>query len=191
MKQVLIVVDVQNDFVEGGSLACEGGKKVAADVREFILENRDDYTSIISTQDWHKENHDNGGHISDEPDFVDSWPAHCIANTDGAKLAEPLQNSDFNYQVKKGHGIPAYSGFEGHDLEVDKSLLDILKDEEIELVDIVGIATDHCVLQTALDALEAGFKVRIYKNMTAYVDRNRAELALANLQSQEVEVLEA
>ena len=189
MKTALIVVDVQNDFVEGGSLACEGGLEVARKVKDFIQAHKSEYELIISTQDWHIANHPNGGHISDEPDFVDSWPPHCIADTPGANFTAPLVAEDYDFHIRKGQGIPAYSGFEGIAVENDDSLAKVLQDHHIERVDVVGIATDHCVLQTSLDALENGLKVRVYPELTASVDAERGEQALADLASKQAEIL--
>lgn len=191
MKRALIVVDVQNDFVEGGALACEGGKAVAEKIKAYIYKHGKKYDLLISTQDWHKENDSNGGHIATAPDYVDSWPAHCTAESKGGEFAWPLEASDFDCHIKKGYGVPAYSGFEGKDLELKKTMKEILRDSEIQEVDVVGIAADYCVLQTALDVLKSGFKLRVLADLTASVDKTDGLMAFETLKDKGAEIISA
>lgn len=171
MSKALLVVDVQNDFCEGGSLAVDGGNQVARNIAAHLEANGGDYKLVVATRDWHKPNSDNGGHITPEPDFVDTWPPHCIIGTSGAEYHPELWPASGRYpddEVLKGSGVPAYSGFEGTN-ETGKSLREVLTEAEITDVDVTGIAFDYCVKETSLDAKKAGFNVQVLKNMTAAI----------------------
>lgn len=165
MTRALIVVDVQPTFCEGGALAVEGGDAVAEAIAEFTAQRRGDYDLIATTQDWHI---DPGDHFSDEPDFVDSWPPHGIAGTEEAELHPALADLDADVAVKKGQYDAAYSGFEGTDDE-GRSLAVVLADAGVDEVDVVGIAESHCVLRTALDAVDEGLTVRVFTDLTVPV----------------------
>lgn len=163
MSTALIVVDVQNDFCEGGSLAVTGGAKVAAEISTLLATNHG-YDHVIATRDHHI---DPSEHFSQNPDFVDTWPAHCVAGTTGAQLHHPLEEAQFEAIFDKGEYSAAYSGFEG---SCDGEGLDVwLADHEVSRVDVVGIATDYCVRATAIDAAEAGLQVRVLLGLTAAV----------------------
>lgn len=169
MKKALIIVDVQNDFVEGGSLAVVGGVSLAERLAEFITLNSADYDTIATTQDWHIEP---GSHFSDNPDFVDSWPVHCVASTEGASIVEPLSKSLMDKvgpAVRKGMFEAAYSGFEGV-TEDGTSLADALREQGVTDVDVVGIATDYCVAATARDAAANGFTTSVLKNFVVGIN---------------------
>ena len=160
MTKALIVVDVQNDFCEGGSLAVAGGAAVAQRIGHLLaVPHR--YAHVVATRDHHI---DPGSHFSDTPDFVDSWPVHCVADTPGAALHEPLS---------------AYSGFEGAAAGV--GLEQWLAERGVDQVDIVGIATDYCVRATALDAAKAGLDVRVLLDLTAAVAPQRLDVVLDEL----------
>ncbi|MET0448573.1 MAG: isochorismatase family protein [Aeromicrobium sp.] len=159
----LIVVDVQNDFCEGGSLAVAGGAQVAADVAELIASGS--YGTVVATRDHHV---DPGPHFSETPDFVDSWPPHCVVGTPGEQFHPPLDPSLFEETFYKGQFSAAYSGFEGASA-TGVSLADWLRGRGIEQVDVCGIATDHCVRATALDAAREGLEVRVLVGLTAAV----------------------
>ncbi|MFI5427697.1 isochorismatase family protein [Aeromicrobium sp. UC242_57] len=163
MSTALIVVDVQNDFCEGGSLAVAGGAQVAQDVAGLIASGG--YETVVATRDHHI---DPGSHFSDSPDFVDSWPRHCVVGTDGRLLHEPLEPSMFAETFFKGEYAAAYSGFEGASAS-GVSLGDWLRDAGVDTVDVCGIATDYCVRATALDAAAEGFAVRVLTGLTAAV----------------------
>lgn len=163
-KSALIVVDVQYDFCEGGALPVEGGKALAqrlgalmAPYAENDAEIRSQYDLVVTTQDWHNIDSDNEGHFGSPPDFKDTWPVHCIANSRGAGLA----NSGLTYADEKffkGQGRPAYSGFEG--FNIDNLLLGSwLRNRGVSKVDVCGLAGDYCVQATAKDAIAEGFKV--------------------------------
>ena len=166
MSRALIVVDVQNDFCEGGSLAVAGGAEAAASITRLLADDHG-YDYVVATRDHHI---DPGSHFSDEPDFVDSWPPHCVVGTPGAEFHPNLGFRDFDAIFDKGEYEAAYSGFEGADHSAnDIGMKDFLNSKDITEVDVVGIATDHCVRATAQDALEAGFDVSILVNHTAAV----------------------
>jgi nicotinamidase/pyrazinamidase len=175
------VVDVQNDFCEGGSLAVDGGARVATGIAEHIARHTDDYAAVIATRDYHV---DPGTHFSAEPDYVDTWPPHCVAGTDGASFHPNLAGAveRFDAVVSKGAHEAAYSGFEGSD-EAGRSLLDLLRASHADAVDIVGIATDHCVRATALDAREAGLDVRVLLPLCAGVAPDSTERAYRELEA--------
>lgn len=167
-KRALIIVDVQNDFCEGGSLAVAGGAAVAAKISEYLIEKGPEYDVLIASKDWHDPDSDNGGHLSAEPDYLDTWPSHCISSTDGANYHPNLTLPIRTIHVKKGMGVPAYSVFQGI-TEQDETPADIIAKNGITEVDVVGIATDHCVRATALDALGENVKVNVLLDMTAGV----------------------
>jgi Amidases related to nicotinamidase len=163
MTTALIVVDVQNDFCEGGSLAVAGGAAVAARIAHLI-EGPHRYQHVVATRDHHI---DPGSHFSANPDFVDSWPVHCVAGTAGAALHEPLTEANFEAVFDKGEYAAAYSGFEG--AAAGAGLGEWLAERGVDQVDVVGIATDYCVRATALDAAAAGLEVRVLLDLTAAV----------------------
>lgn len=180
MKRALLIVDVQNDFTEGGALAVSGGDAVARGVSDYLARHAADYSVIIASRDWHDPDSSNGGHISPHPDYVNTWPVHCIAGTDGATYDGLLDTGSVTHHVFKGRGEPAYSLFEGATRE-DERAADILRDAGITGVDVVGIATDHCVRASAYDALEAGFEVRVFSDLIAGVDAAASTATLADL----------
>ncbi|MGW1834892.1 isochorismatase family protein [Streptomyces sp. NPDC002067] len=181
MHRALIVVDVQNDFCEGGSVAVTGGADVAAAITEHVDRAADDYRHVVATRDYHI---DPGAHFSDHPDFVDSWPVHCVAGTEGGgfhpNFAPAIASGAVDAVFDKGAYAAAYSGFEGADGQGTK-LADWLRAHDVTEVDVVGIATDHCVKATALDALRAGLRTRVLLDLTAAVAAPTTERALAQL----------
>jgi nicotinamidase/pyrazinamidase len=188
-KTALIVVDVQNDFCEGGSLAVAGGAEVADRISRYVAEKGDGYDMIVATRDWHI---DPGDHFSPQPDFVDTWPAHCVAETNGAEFHANLNNStDFlaatSAVVSKGANDAAYSGFEGRTAS-GQALHDLLQANDIEQIDIVGLATDHCDRATALDGISNGYEVRLLTSMCAGVDPVTTEAAIEAMKAAGVTV---
>ncbi len=206
MTRALIIVDVQKDFCEGGSLAVDGGAQVAADISDHIDEQAGSYDYIVATQDWHI---DPGSHFSETPDYVDSWPVHCVADTKGSDFHRDLDTESIDAVFRKGQFEAAYSGFEGvkaPDDEVptgeqklggaaaepDEDLLtldDWLRDHEVDDVVIAGLATDYCVRATALDALQAGYTVSLLTELTRGVHAERSEDALDELEAAGVELV--
>ncbi|WPO73515.1 isochorismatase family protein [Streptomyces sp. KN37] len=188
MRRALIVVDVQNDFCEGGSLAVAGGADVAAAITELIGQAPACYRHVVATRDHHI---DPGGHFSDHPDYADSWPPHCVAGTEGIgfhpNFAPAVASGAIDAVFDKGAYAAAYSGFEGVD-ENGVSLAQWLREREITEVDVVGIATDHCVRATAVDAAREGFRTTVLLDLTAGVDGASTERALVELRAAGVEL---
>lgn len=174
--KALIVVDVQNDFCEGGALAVDGGAAVAAAVNDFV--NSHEYDAVVATRDFHI---DPGAHFSETPDFVDSWPVHCVVGTAGAEFHPAFDASVAGSTIfSKGAYSAAYSGFEGA-AEDGTTLEDWLRAHEITDVDVIGIATDHCVKATAIDAARAGFGTTVLLPFTAGVSTATIETALVQM----------
>jgi nicotinamidase/pyrazinamidase len=164
MSRALIIADVQNDFCEGGSLAVVGGEAVAAGISELLATATQRWDHVVATADHHIEP---GRHFAEQPDFVDTWPAHCVAGTAGAQFHPALDTDRIEAVFTKGEYAPAYSGFEGRAGGI--GLAAWLRMRDVSDVDIVGIATDHCVLATALDAAREGFAATVLLDFTAGV----------------------
>ena len=180
MSKALFIVDVQNDFTEGGALAVTGGDAVAAGISRYLTEHAAEYALIVASRDWHDADSDNGGHFHPEPDFIDSWPVHCVAGTDGAQYDPEFETDAVTHHLKKGQGAPAYSLFEGV-TDNGETATQLLDAHGVLEVDIVGIATDYCVRASALDAIEVGRRVRIFTDLVAGVAPGSSEAALAEL----------
>jgi nicotinamidase/pyrazinamidase len=181
--RALIIVDVQNDFCEGGSLAVTGGAAVARAITDLLAKPHD-YTHVVATKDFHI---DPGEHFSDHPDYTASWPAHCVVGTPGAEFHPQFDPGAVEAVFKKGHHSAAYSGFEGAD-ESGTPLADWLKQRGVDEVDVVGIATDYCVQATAADAAKAGFATRVLRDLTAGVAPETTERAVEQLRAAGVEI---
>jgi nicotinamidase/pyrazinamidase len=182
--RALIVVDVQNDFCEGGSLPVTGGAAVARAINDFLAANAD-YRHVVATQDFHI---DPGDHFSDHPDYSSSWPPHCRAGSTGAEFHRDLDPERFDAVFRKGAYAAAYSGFEG----VDNSgtpLAVWLAQHGVDQVDVVGIATDHCVRRTAQDAADAGLVTRVLLDLTAGVGEQSTAVAIEALRAAGVAIV--
>src|SRR6476659_8706911 len=183
MKRALVVVDVQNDFCEGGSRPVAGGAQVAHDIAELVHHwaskalDAPDYDHVVATKDHHIAP---GAHWSREPDFVDSWPVHCQVGTDGEAFHPNLDPQPFDAIFLKGEYAAAYSGFEGRTIK-GVGLADWLRRHEVTHVDICGLATDHCVRATALDAVSNGFDTRVLTGLCAGVAPGTTEAALTEM----------
>jgi nicotinamidase/pyrazinamidase len=177
MTRALIVVDVQNDFCEGGSLAVAGGAAVAAGISALLATA--DYPLVLATRDAHV---DPGDHFSDHPDYVTHWPSHCVVGTTGAQFHPNFDTQRVDAVFSKGAHAAAYSGFEGHDAE-GTPLADWLRGHAVDDVDVVGIATDHCVRATALDAAAAGFATTVLLDLTAGVAPDTVRRALDEMRA--------
>jgi nicotinamidase/pyrazinamidase len=176
MTRALVVVDVQNDFCEGGSLAVSGGAAVAAAISEHVRTAGGEYAHVVATRDHHI---DPGHHFAEAPDFLETWPAHCVVGTGGVELHEALDRGPLEAVFDKGEYAAAYSGFEGSDDGV--ALADWLRTRGVDAVDVVGIATDHCVRATALDAIGNGFATRVLLHLTAGVTDGTTDAAIEEL----------
>jgi nicotinamidase/pyrazinamidase len=189
MNKAILVVDVQNDFCEGGSLAVSGGAAVAKKISEYLKSSN--YDLVVASRDWHDSDNNNSGHFADldaEPDYKTSWPIHCVANSEGANYHPNLDIDLIQAHVFKGQGAHGYSAFEGVTAE-GGTLEELLKLNGIKQLDVVGIATDHCVLASALDAKKLGLAVRVISSLTAGVSTESTERAIDSLIDSGVEVL--
>ncbi|OBC02508.1 nicotinamidase [Mycobacterium sp. 852002-40037_SCH5390672] len=182
--RALIIVDVQNDFCEGGSVPTAHGAAVAPAINAY-LSGDPGYRYVVATQDFHI---DPGDHFSDRPDYSTSWPVHCIAGTAGASLRPDLDTRQIDAIFRKGAHAAAYSGFEGVD-EQGTTLLQWLRQRGVDEVDVVGIATDFCVRRTAEDAAEAGLTTRVLVDLTAAAAEDSAAEALAEMRSAGIELV--
>lgn len=177
MSRALIIVDVQNDFCEGGSLAVDGGAAVAAAISGALTNGPWDH--VVATKDYHI---DPGAHFGSPPDYVESWPRHCVVGTAGADFHPALATGRIETVFHKGEHAAAYSGFEGHD-DQGTGLADWLRARDVTGVDVVGIATDHCVRATALDAAREGFDTTVLVDLTAGVAPATTEAALREMKA--------
>ncbi|GAA4756959.1 nicotinamidase [Modestobacter marinus] len=181
MTRALVIVDVQNDFCEGGSLAVDGGTAVARAISAHV--GATEYAHVVATRDHHV---DPGGHFSEQPDYLETWPPHCVVGTSGGELHSDLDRRPIEAVFDKGEYAAAYSGFEG---SFDgQSLADWLRAHDVDAIDIAGIATDHCVRATALDGVAAGFVTRVLLDLTAGVSPATTEAALEQLRTAGVEL---
>jgi nicotinamidase/pyrazinamidase len=166
--RALVIVDPQRDFAELGSLAVVGGNKTAENIANYAYGHADVYRLIVVTRDWHPALL--VSHFSNTPDYIDSWPAHCVQGTFGAEFITPIANlltsGKIDVVVSKGQHSAAYSGFEGSD-DSGNSLDQILSG--ISQVDICGIATSHCVRATAIDAYNNGYSVTVFTDLSVGV----------------------
>lgn len=185
MTRALVIVDVQKDFCEGGSLAVDGGNEIALrianNLRGIHKMESDFYDYVVATKDYHDPYTDNGGHFSHEPDFVDTWPKHCMKGTDGAEFHPDIEDVKgfIDAVFYKGQGTPAYSGFQGYNGMV-QSMHEWLRERNVTDLVIVGIATDKCVKATALDAIRLGYKVRVPLQLTVAVGGSDARWKAIN-----------
>lgn len=179
-KMALLVVDVQRDFCEGGSLAVPGGEAAAVAISDLIESAGDAYSLIVAARDWHV---DPGAHFAQpgaDPDFSESWPVHCVAGTPGAEWHPDLHLPESTVVISKGEHAAAYSGFDGVAAD-GRALSDVLRGAGITGVDVVGIATSYCVKATALDAVKAGLSTRVLAPLTADVDPGQTLATLDKL----------
>ena len=181
--RALVIVDVQNDFCEGGSLAVAGGTSVARAITA-LLSGDHGYDCVVATKDFHI---DPGDHFSDHPDYVSSWPRHCVARTPGAELHPDLDVTSIEAVFLKGAYAAAYSGFEG--MADGVNLADWLRSRGVDRVDVVGIATDYCVRATAMDAATSGFTTRVLVDLTAGVAADSTVTALTDMRGAGVELI--
>jgi nicotinamidase/pyrazinamidase len=191
VANALFIIDVQNDFCEGGALACQGGALVAKKITKYLASSKADYDFVIASRDWHTPNDDNGGHFPQagtEPDFVNNWPLHCIAGEAGAEYHPNLDSSLIDIHIKKGQGQHGYSIFEGTTDEGER-IQDLLPRLGITDVDVVGIATDYCVRASSLDAKKEGLNVRVITSLTAGVAAGSTEAAIDEMVDAGVEVV--
>ena len=189
MPKALLVIDVQNDFCEGGALAVAGGAAVALKITQFLESSS--YDLVVASRDWHDADNNNSGHFADsdtEPDYKTNWPVHCVAETNGAQYHPNLNTEDISEHIFKGQGQNGYSIFEGI-TESGQTFDHLLAQNQITEVDVVGIATDHCVLASALDSKNHGLKVRVISSLTAGVSEVTTEAAIDRMIDSGIEVV--
>lgn len=184
--RALIIVDVQNDFCEGGALPVDGGGAVARGLTGYLDTDRG-YRHVVATQDAHV---DPGGHFSEHPDYLSSWPPHCRSGSPGAQFHPDLDTASIEEVFRKGAYDAGYSGFMGVD-DADEGLGDWLRRHHVDAVDVAGIATDHCVRATAEDAVRAGFATRVLLDLSVGVDAESTAAALDEMRSVGIELVEA
>jgi nicotinamidase/pyrazinamidase len=191
MHNALFVIDVQRDFCEGGALACPGGAAVAQKITDYLRSNKSNYDYVIASRDWHTPSDLNDGHFPADgidPDYVTTWPLHCIAGSQGAEYHPNLDISLIDLHIKKGQSANGYSIFDGTD-QSGKPFAEILRSLEIRSVDVVGIATDYCVRASTLDCLANGLKVRVISSLTAGVNPKSTEAAIDEMVDAGAEVV--
>jgi len=188
MRNALLVVDVQVDFVEGGSLGVQGGMQVAAMIARHLRHFKNEYQFVVASRDYHEDAPD---HISATPDYLNTWPPHCIIGTPGAAFVPTIQNlvreKLIQVVVLKGRHEAAYSAFDGFDPRGHK-LLDVLKENRVDHIDVCGIATDYCVRASALDARKNAFQVRVLVNLCAAVNEATGQQALEEMKAAGVQL---
>lgn len=188
MRNALLVVDVQADFVEGGSLGVTGGLNVAAMIARHVRHFKAEYQFVVASRDYHENAPD---HISDKPDYVNTWPPHCMVGTPGAAFVPTIQNlvreKLIQTVVTKGRSSAAYSAFDAVDAR-GHPLLDVLKENRIDHIDVCGIATDYCVRASALDARKNQFQVRVLVNLCAPVNEATGLQALEEMKAAGVQL---
>jgi nicotinamidase/pyrazinamidase len=191
MGKALFIVDVQNDFTEHGALGVAGGDEVAERITRFLVAHARDYEVVVASRDWHDADNDNGGHFaSGEPDFIDTWPRHCVAGTPGAEYDDGFDTSAVTHHLKKGQGKPAYSLFEGVG-DDGRTAAQLLEEHGIIDIDIVGLATDYCVRASALDAIDYGRHVRVFSDLVAGVHPDSSAKALVEIAHAGAELAES
>ena len=184
--RALLIVDVQNDFCEGGSLAVAGGAAVARAITAYLAgADRERYDHVLATQDFHI---DPGSHFSAQPDYVDTWPRHCVAGTEGAQFHPDLDADPFEEIFRKGQHTAAYSGFEGSS-DAGDTLLSWLTKRNVTEIDVAGLTTDYCVRATAADAAAAGFATQVLLGLTAGVADASTTAAIDSMRAAGVTLL--
>lgn len=180
MTTALVVVDVQNDFCEDGSLPVTGGREIARKVYNLLsspgIDDRYDFK--IATKDFHV---DPGGHWSPSPDFKNSWPVHCRAGSWGADFAKPLEYRLFDAVFYKGRSEAAYSGFQGFHRKTLEPLQDWLRARDVHHLFVCGLATDYCVRETAVDGRVNGYDVTFISALSAGVAESTTRDAIGGM----------
>lgn len=187
--RALIVVDVQKDFCEGGKVPVKGGAEQARAIEEMIRQRAgQEYRGVVATRDHHI---DPGDHFSDDPDFEDSFPVHCLAGSEGSEFHPDFERAVTSGAVDavffKGAHSASKSGFEGA-TDDGVGLAEWLRARDVDAVDVVGIAADHCVKATALDGVRAGFGVRVLLDYTVGVTPETTERAMKEMREAGVEL---
>jgi nicotinamidase/pyrazinamidase len=189
MPRALLGIYVQNDFCEGGALAVAGGAAVAGKISKFLESTR--YDLVVASRDWHDADNNNSGHFAEpgaEPNYKTNWPVHCVAETNGAQYHPNLNTEAIGEHIFKGQGQNGYSIYEGI-TKSGQTFDDLVNAHQVDEVDVVGIATDHCVLASALDSKSHGLKVRVISSLTAGVSEVTTEAAIDRMIDSGIEVV--
>ena len=154
--KTLLVVDVQNDFCEGGALGAPGNDEVVPIINRIMPH----FDFVLASKDWHPEN----------SVHFEKWPVHCVKNTKGAEFHPELKTANINKVLLKGtyDKDDGYSAFEA----TTDNLVEVLKQNNINTVYVAGLTTDYCVKDTVLDALNKGFKVNVVEDAIRAVNVN-------------------
>ena len=199
MKRTLIIVDVQNDFLPGGSLAVREGDQVIPVINR--LQERFDL--VVATQDWHPENHGSfaSTHAGKQPlEKTDLngleqilWPDHCIQESRGAEFAENLHMKRVEAIIRKGMdpGIDSYSGFYDNGHKKSTGLADYLRGRNMDEIYVTGLAGDVCVYFTVLDALKEGFTTSLIMDATRPVNRDGFEEVVNHMKNQGAKIIKS
>jgi nicotinamidase/pyrazinamidase len=183
MRNALLVVDLQNDFVEGGALPVPGGTQVVAHVARHVRHFRSEYTFVVATRDLHEDPPD---HFSEKPDYINTWPPHGVKGTTGAVLCTPISNlvreKIIQVVVDKGRHAAAVSAFEAVDPR-GHLLVDVLREQRIDHIDICGLITEYCIRASALDARKHEFQVRILVNLCGAASPEAAQRAFEDMKA--------
>ncbi len=183
MRNALLVVDLQNDFLEGGRLPVPGGMQVAAQVARHVRHFRSEYSFVVATRDYHE---DPGNHFADQPDYINTWPPHGVVGTQGAALCTPIFNlvreKIIQVVLDKGRHAGAVSAFEAQDLR-GHLLVDVLREQRVDHIDICGLITEYCVRASALDARKHEFAVRVLVNLCGAANPEAAQLAFEEMKT--------
>ena len=192
---VLIIVDVQNDFCPGGSLAIKNGDTIIKEINKI----QKSFKYIVLTQDWHPEDHTSFSTTNPDKEVFSTkempygeqviWPPHCIIGTRGAEFHKDLNINKANFIIRKGFrkNIDSYSGFFENDRTTSTGLNGILKSLKIKRVFVVGLALDFCVQYTAIDSANLGYETYVIENATLPVNiGNSVKDALNNFKVHKV-----
>jgi len=196
-KDALIIVDMQNDFIPGGSLAVEEGDLIVEDINRIASKFKENDGTIICTQDWHPQDHLSfaSNHQGKNPgdDYMSEdgaigpvlWPDHCVQGTKGADFHKDLNIDLADKIIQKGMNpkVDSYSGFQDNDKKSETGLRKYLNAKKIKRIFVCGLALDYCCYYTAMDGLEFGYKVYFLVDLTRGVDlpEGNVENALKNL----------
>ena len=190
-KEALLIIDIQFDFLEGGSLAIPGGNEVIHE----ILKVAPNFETIILSQDWHPAGHKSfasshpGKSSFDQIEWQGKtetlWPDHCVQNTEGAKIHPEILALNPSIIIQKGNDreIDSYSAFFDNNKQKKTGLESWLKKHQIQKLAICGLATDYCVKYSVLNALELGFGVSVLIKASRPVNPNMAELAFVEMKN--------
>jgi len=195
--KTLVIVDLQNDFIKGGSLEVSGGENIIDPINNILI----NYDLILATKDWHPKDHISFASNHKNKNIGDIikingmdqvlWQDHCVQNTFGSDFPESLNVSTVKKIIYKGSEkkIDSYSGFFDNGKIRSTGLSDYLKNKNIKKIDFVGLATDYCLKYTALDSVSEGFETRVIYDCIKGIDKKGCELALKELKSKGVELI--